>query len=181
MPYHEVVDMLLSQNKDESNQEALLIAESAKARVLLDVFSTGRIDLAKVMSDREKEEETKLNRRIVDLNNEIAQQNGKGSSDTALLKSLDEQLRSARTQYETFQDSLYAAHQELRTNRRQTQPSTLGDINSLVTLTSAFLEYVVNDSKTYLLVITKSKDGESPELRTRLDTGITGAGRPAPR
>ena len=166
VPYHEMVDMLLASNKKDSNEQALGIAESAKARVLLDVFSTGRIDLAKVMSDREKEEETKLNRRIVDLNNEIAQQNGKGSADTARLKSLDEQLRSARTQYETFQDSLYAAHQELRTNRRQTQPATLGDINSLVTLSSAFLEYVVNDSKTYLLVITKSTDGESPALRT---------------
>lgn len=166
VPYHEMVDMLIASNKKDSTEQALGIAESAKARVLLDVFSAGRIDLARVMSDREKEEETKLNRRIVDLNNEIAQQNGKGSSDTAHLKSLDEELRSARTQYETFQDSLYAAHQELRKNGRQTTPATLADINSMVTLTSAFLEYVVNDSKTYLLVITKSQDSESPALRT---------------
>jgi CHAT domain-containing protein/lipopolysaccharide biosynthesis regulator YciM len=163
VPYHEMVDMLFVSNKQE---EALGIAESAKARVLLDVFSAGRIDLAKVMSNREKEEEAKLNRRIVDLNNEIAQQNGKGTPDTARLKSLDEQLKSARTQYETFQDSLYAAHQELRANRRQTTPATLADINNLLTATSAFLEYVVNDSKTYLFVITKSRDGESPALRT---------------
>lgn len=164
-PYHEMVDMLIAADKKDSNEQALGIAESAKARVLLDVFSGGRIDLAKVMSNREKEDETKLNQRIVDLNNEIAQQNGNGASDTSRLKSLDEQLRSARIQYETFQDSLYAAHPELRRSRRQTTPATLTDINSLLTSTTAFLEYIVTDSKTHLLVLTKSQDSESPILR----------------
>lgn len=165
-PYHQMIGMLLTANKDDTNQQALLTAESAKARVLLDVFSTGRIDLARVMSDREKEEETRLNRRIVDLNNEIAQENRKQISDPARLKTLNEALGPARIEYETFQDSLYAAHSELRTSRAHTRPATFADINGLVTdSTTAFLEYVVTDSETYLLVLTKSQDSKSPILR----------------
>ena len=165
VPYHEMVDMVITSHKKDSDEQALGIAESAKARVLLDVFSAGRIDLAKVMSDREKEKESELNQRIVDLNNEIAQAQEKGTSDKTRLKSLDEQLRSARTQYETFQDALYAAHPELRTSRQQTTPATLTYINSLLNPTTAFLEYVVTDSRTYLLVLTKSQVSESPSLR----------------
>jgi len=165
-PYHQMIAMLLTANKDDTNQQALLTAESAKARVLLDVFSTGRIDLAKVMSGREKEEEARLNRRIVDLNNEIAQENRKRISDAATLKSLNEALGSARTEYETFQNSLYAAHPEVRVNRAQTRPATLADIHSLLTDPgTAFLEYVVTYSETYLFVQTKSQDSSSPILR----------------
>jgi CHAT domain-containing protein/tetratricopeptide (TPR) repeat protein len=163
VPYHEMVDMLVGSNKEESNQQALIVAESAKARVLLDVFSAGRIDLTKVMSDQEKEEETQLNQRIVDLNNEIAQHGGKETADR--VKILDEELRSARTQHETFQDSLYATHPELRTHRPQTKPATLADISGLLTPTTAFLEYVVTDSKTYLFVLTRKQDSQSPTLR----------------
>ena len=166
VPYHQIFEMLVSGNDDEANKQALLTAESAKARVLLDSFTVGRVDLAKVTSDREKEEERKLNQRIIDLNNQISQGNGKAKADTALLTSLEEQLRTARTQYETLQNSIYAAHPELRTNQARTTTATFADVKNLLTdLKTAFLEYVVTDSKTYLLVLTKSQNGESPILR----------------
>ena len=41
-PYHEVVDLLLAQNK---RAEAFVYAESARARVLLDVLRSGRVNL----------------------------------------------------------------------------------------------------------------------------------------
>lgn len=163
LPYHEMVDMLISQNKDTANHEALTVAESAKARVLLDVFSSGRIDLAKVTTSGEKGEERKLNQSIVDLNNQIAQETGK--SDAATLKRLDSQLRAARTQYDAFQNSIYAAHPELRANRAQAAPATLADINNLLTPNAAFLEYAVTDSKAYLLVLTRVDGNASPFLR----------------
>lgn len=165
VPYHEMVDMLLSANKDEANQQALLTAESAKARVLLDVFNAGKIDIAKVMSNSEKEEERALNKRIVDLNNDIAQENAKRDSDTAQLKTLNDQLRTARTHYETFQDSLYAVHPELRKGDARAKPPTLTGINNLADPKTALLEYVVTDSKTYLLVLTKTENTPSPILR----------------
>jgi len=161
-PFHEVVDMLLSQNKDESNQQALLIAESAKARVLLDVFGAGRLDLARVMSAREREEERGINQKVVDVNNKISHENGKAKSDERVLKDLDEQLKQARTRYEAFRNSLYAAHPELRTNRAM--PASMSDINLLSDANTAFLEFAITESKTYLLVLTKSDSG-LPVLR----------------
>src|SRR6266581_7065982 len=56
-PYHEMVDLLLARNDEDGRSKALLTAERAKGRVLLDVLSSGRVDLSKAMSDREKEEE----------------------------------------------------------------------------------------------------------------------------
>lgn len=165
VPYHEMVDMLISEKNDAGNQRALLIAELAKARVLLDVFNDGRIDLAKVMSDRERDEQRKLNQRVVDLNNQIRQENGKAKSDDSILKGLDEQLRQARAEYEAFQNSLYVAHPELRTNRAETAPATIAELGSFMNTSTAALEYVVTDSRTYLLVLTKNSDGLT-ELRT---------------
>lgn len=167
VPYHQMMDMLVSANKDESNQQALLTAESAKARVLLDVLTAGRVDLAKVTTDGEKDEERKLNQRIVDLNNQIGQKNAKRDSTNVLLRELDGQLKSAHSKYETFQDSLYAAHPELRTNQARTTLATFTDIKNLVTdRKTAFLEYVVTDSKAYLLVLTKDQAAQSPVLRS---------------
>ena len=164
-PYHEIIDMLLAASKDDTNQQALLAAESAKARVLLDVFSTGRIDLSKVMTEPEKEEQRKLNQRIIDLNNQIGQENTKRKSDSAVLKNLNEQLKLARSQYETFQNSLYAAHPELRTKQAQTNAATFLEFDRLhADPAAAFLEYVVTESKTYLFVLTKG-EGATPLLK----------------
>jgi CHAT domain-containing protein len=163
IPYHEMVDMLISQNRDAANEEALLIAESAKARVLLDVFSAGRINLARAMSDRDREEDRRLNQRIVDLNNQIGEENRKAKSDGSILKSLADQLRQARSAYETFRNSLYAAHPELSTNRPQTTAATMSELAPLMNENTAFLEYVVTDSKTYLMAVTESAG--SIELR----------------
>src|SRR5205807_7939828 len=82
-------------------------------------------------------------------------------SDATILESLNEQLRQARIEYETFQNSLYAAHSELRTSRPETTPTTLSEVSALTNASTAFLEYVVTDSKTYLLVLTKSDGGGS--------------------
>ena len=76
---------------------------------------------------------------------------------------MEQQLRSARIQYETFQDSLVAAHPELRARRADSLPPTLGEISESVSdYKTGVLEYVVTGSKTYLLVLTKLVGSESP-------------------
>jgi CHAT domain-containing protein len=132
--------------------------------VLLDVFGARRLDLARVMSAREREGERRINQIVVDLNNKRSQENGKAKSDERVLKDLDEQLKQARTRYEAFQNSLYAAHAELRTNRAKTMPALMSDINLLSDANTALLEFAITESKTYLLVLTKSDSG-APVLR----------------
>ncbi len=164
-PYHEMVDLLLSSRDPKTNFEALLHAERAKGRVLLDVLDGGRINLEKAMSQTEKAENRRLNKEIVDLNVRIGVENGKRESDSLLLANLNEQLRSARVKYEAFRNSLYASHPELRSKRKQNSPLSANYISGLLNRETAFLEYVVTKSKTYLFVLTK---GQSDVLDLRV-------------
>jgi len=164
-PYHEIVELLLIRNNSNSKYEALVTAERAKARVLLDVMGSGRIDLAKAMSQGEKEEERRLNNAIVALNIRIMAENNKRDSDDAVLESLNEELRSARVKHGAFQDSLYASHPELRGRLGHSPALTLNDISTLVSSQkAAFLEYMVTKSKTYLFVLTRAQ-GNALDLR----------------
>ena len=164
-PYQEIVDLLVAAKKPDSNKQALLTAERAKGRVLLDVLGAGKIDLMTVMSEREKEEDRRLNKGIVDLNIQISRENEKKNSNEALSKTLNQQLRSARIQYETFQNSLYAAHPQLKTAWSDMREPSWPEIASLADEgNTAFLEYVVMTSKIYLFVLTKDKGSDSPTL-----------------
>jgi CHAT domain-containing protein/Tfp pilus assembly protein PilF len=164
-PYHEMVDLLLIRPNQEDTFKALLFAERAKARVLRDVLSSGRIDLAKAMSEQEREEERRLNKEIVDLNRRISAESGKEESDPVLTNRLNQQLSAARLKYESFQDSLYASHAELRGQRRQPPPLAWNDVSDLVRdHRTAYLQYVVTNSKTYLFVLS-SNDGNKADLR----------------
>ena len=129
-PYHEMVDLLLTHKTPENVALALSYAERAKGRVLLDVMSSGRIDLEKVMSQSEKEKERDLNRNIVDLNRRLSEQLSKKYSDSRLQKDLEQQLRTARLKYEVFQDSVYASHPELMGRRRQLPEFFVNDLVS---------------------------------------------------
>ena len=164
-PYHEMVDLLLTSQDPKGSFEALVYADRAKGRVLLDVLGSGRINLEKAMSQTEKDEDRRLNKEIVDLNLRIRGENSKRDSDSALLRSLDGQLRSARMKYEAFQNSLYASHSELRIQGRQKSPLSADDINELLNHETAFLEYVVTRPRTYLFVLTK---GQSDALDLRV-------------
>src|SRR5262249_57415823 len=67
-PYHAMVDLLISENHPA---EALTFAERAKARVLLDVVQSGRINVTKAMTGEEQEKERNLNGQLVALNTQI--------------------------------------------------------------------------------------------------------------
>ncbi len=164
-PYHELVDLLLSQESSENKFKALVYGERAKGRVLLDVLGSGKINLVRVMSEREKEEDRRLNKDIIDLNLQISLENHKTASESARLTRLNEQLQSARLRYEVFRNALYASHPELRKQHRQTPLLRWNDIRSLVSdRNTAFLEYVVTKTKTYLFVLTKTQS-DIPVLR----------------
>lgn len=157
-PYQEMVDLSLNHQGSESVFRALTYAERAKGRVLLDVLDGGRIDPAKTMSQQEKEDERKLNTDIVILNRKVSEQIAKPNSDARVLTALNAQLHAARIKYEAFQDSLYAAHPEMRTKHGRATTLASSDLNDLVEKgKTAFLEYVVTKSKTHLFVLTKSQ------------------------
>jgi CHAT domain-containing protein/tetratricopeptide (TPR) repeat protein len=166
-PYHAMVGLLVREGRPT---DALTFAEHAKARVLLDVLKTGRVNSAKVMTGQEQEQESKLRSELVSLNTQATRAGQQESPDQAGLDELKSLRDKARLKYEAFQTSLYAAHPELRAQRGDA-PAVKGDeIAALLpNAGSALLEYLVTDEMTYLFAITKSAGAQVYALPIKRD------------
>jgi CHAT domain-containing protein len=155
--YHALVDILARQ---ERPIEALLYAERAKARVLLDVVSGNKTDFWKSLTQAEKDQQLRLNRRISDLN-ECA----KRSVDAAG-NPLYSQLDTARLEYQAFQDSIYVTHPDLRRRSGRTTELSAAEVRDLTATDTAYLEYVVTRGKVWLFVLTKDPSNSVAEIRS---------------
>ena len=169
--YHAMVEVLIEQYRrvgDTSLLEALAYAERAKARVLVDVLQSGKVNVTKAMTTDEQEKERKLNNELVSLNTQIYRE-----KDDTRRDDLKARLQKTRLDYEAFQTSLYALHPELKVQRGETKPVTLDEMRALLPdPKTALLEFVVTEDKTYLFVVsmqlpvTSDQPRRSPEPRT---------------
>ncbi|HEV7858147.1 MAG TPA: CHAT domain-containing protein [Pyrinomonadaceae bacterium] len=167
-PYLAIMELLLDQKEPG---KALAYAERAKARVLLDVLQTGRINIARALTPEEQAQERALNHQLVALNKEVYQENQRQSADTLALGQLNARLEKVRLDYEALQTRLYTNHPELVTQRGEAQPLRLEEAGGLINDTkTALLEFVSTDQRTYLFVLDRKETGGSPHLKTyRLD------------
>ena len=157
--YNALTDLFVRQGKP---LDALLYAERAKGRVLLDVLSGGRSDVVKYLTPAEKAETQRLNRKVSEVNDRIKTVQAADSS----LDSLYRQLDAARLEYQSFQDSLYVAHPNLRAWTGRTVTLTNANINELMLdRECAYLEYVVSKEQIYLFVLTTKGGANGPELK----------------
>jgi CHAT domain-containing protein/Tfp pilus assembly protein PilF len=162
-PYHAMVELLIAQNNPG---EALRYAERARARVLLDVLSSGRVNIAKAMTGLEIEQELKLKSRLAALNTQIYQEQQRGQADQNRLSQLDSLLQSARLDFEDFETRLYNSHSELKPQRGEAPVIKAEELVALLADSgSALLEYVVTDDHTYLFAITKAAGKAGVEVR----------------
>ncbi len=83
--YHLLIDLLVAQGR---SNDALVYAERAKGRVLLDVMSKGRAQITDALTQEEREEERRLNLIIVNLNNELRKERLKPVTDDAKVRQL---------------------------------------------------------------------------------------------
>ena len=157
--YNSLIELLIKQG---NTFDALVYAERAKGRVLLDVLRSGRSDIAKYLTVSEKGQIQLLNRRISELNDRIKIEE---SARSASLVSLYRQLDAARLEYQSFQNSLYVAHPDLRLRLGRTAPLTADDINNLPLNNCAYLEYVVTKEHVYVFVLTKKGGTDAFELK----------------
>jgi CHAT domain-containing protein/predicted negative regulator of RcsB-dependent stress response len=162
-PYHAMVELLIAQNDPH---QALSYAERARARVLLDVLSSGRLSVTKTMTPAEIEQERALKSRLVSLNTQISRERQRQSADQDRLNQLDSQLQKARLELEAFQTNLYVAHPELKPQRGEAPIISAQEIAALLPdARSALLEYVVTDDHTYLFAITRAEGKPEAEVR----------------
>ena len=155
--HHGMLSLLVRENQI---REALVFAERAKARALLDVLQHGRIGLQKAMTVEEQEKEHRLKAELIRLN---TQADVPGPQQAGERKS---RLEKARLNYEAFQDSLYTLHPELKVQRGEAPVINAAELTALLPdATSALLEYVVTDDKIYLFAVTKVAEKAETEVR----------------
>lgn len=159
-PYQGMVALHAKRGQPE---EAFAYAELAKARVLLDVLQSGRVNVAKAMSAPERERESRLKRELAALGAQVSRESLDQQPEQARLTDLRAKLQNARLEYEAYQTTLYAAHPELKVRRGEAQPVTLSETSQLLPDSqSALLEYMVTGEKTYLFVLTRGLNAAQP-------------------
>ena len=155
-PWYDMVDLLVSQKK---YAEALTFAEQSKSRVLLDALQSGRTDLRKSWSKEEQQSEEELRLRLVGLNSQFTTEVRKDKPDVKRVTELKTAVEKARLEYEDFETRLNLAHPKLRVQRGEAPIIKTEELAALLPdASSALLEYVVGDDKTYLFVVTKGTD-----------------------
>lgn len=159
-PYRSLVTLLTMQGKDF---EALHYAERAKGRVLLDVLSGGRGDLANVLTQSERIEEQHLIRKISEINQRIKSQ---PAGDTQTQNELYNQQDATRLELASFKDRTYVAHPELRLRSGAAHMLTLASVKTL-TFTSdlAYLEYVVTEGEVGVFIVKRNRVTNEPAIR----------------
>ena len=150
-PYYLMSDLLAAQRKDN---EALIYAERAKARALLDVLRMGKVNAGAVMTAEERTRDRDLNNQIVSLNRDIYDEKQATRPNKLRLSEFAAKLERARAEYRTFRDAIYAAHSELR-DRIAEYRSTPESLTTVVhDCNTAVLDYAVLDEKVLLFVVT---------------------------
>lgn len=161
--YNLLVELLVKQNKPA---DALLCAERAKGRVLLDVLHDGKANLAEMLTPSEMEEARRLNRNVLEPTERIRNEQAKTRSDANLLNQLYSKRDGARLEYESFQNALYSAHPDLNIRRGRVTALTLEGINELTPNKDVtYLEYVVTKERVYLFALTRNGSIDRPEVK----------------
>jgi CHAT domain-containing protein len=161
--HHGLLNVLVKENR---LQDALFLAERAKARALLDMMQQGRAGVQKQMTAQEQEEERRLKSELIKLNKQLARVTYSHKQDPDRTRTIETQLEKARLDYEAFQNKLYAAHPELKTQRGEAPIVNAQELAELLPdASSVLLEYVVTDDKTYLFAITKAPDKAEAQIR----------------
>lgn len=139
VPYHDLVDMLV---EDEKADQALAAAEKAKGRTLLDVLRSGRMTAEERMTDEDRGREQELIDRV-----EAASKAAAGM----------ETLRARRTDLDSYRAELAVRYPQLSVQRMSA--AALSDEQIFALLPdrhSAFIEYVVTERQLHEFIVRRS-------------------------
>jgi CHAT domain-containing protein len=157
-PYQALVTLLANQGK---TFEALLYAERAKGRVLLDAVRNNRTDLQNIYTEGEKAEAESLINKYHGINQRIqAQPSGE------LNNKLQDELKGIRSELVLFQERLAAAHPELLLRTGSARPLTQASVKNLTSaIDVAYVEYVVTDDKVGIFLVKRTNLTADYELK----------------
>ena len=169
--YYGMVALLIQENRPA---DALAMAERAKARVLVDVLTSPKLDPARAMTADERTASRRHTEEIAALNRQIAAARAaRPPAPAALLTELDGKLAAARRARDDAEEDFFIAHPELRVRRPPRGHDALSNaaLGGLVADgRTALLEYVVANDETFLFTVTKATGGAPdapPVVRVR--------------
>ena len=166
LPYMAMVELAFSRNRPI---DALTYSDLAKARTLLDVLRNGRIPINKAMSPEEQEKERIANAELTKLNAQLYDERQRPKPNLARIAELEPRREKARMDYETFLTSLYVKYPELKVQRGEVTPITAAEASALIPDPStAIVEFVVADEKSYLIVLTRERRSTASPLKITL-------------
>jgi CHAT domain-containing protein len=141
-------------------EEALKVAERAKARTLAEIMQMGKIDLRKRMTEGECRREEELRNQINRLSVALRSLQSQPNPDQQRLKQLQEQIAEARRAYESFRREIYLKHPDIAALKVELPPITAEQLTELLPdEKTALLEYVVSDDQSFVFVIVR-KNGQ---------------------
>ncbi|MBO0724671.1 MAG: CHAT domain-containing protein [Blastocatellia bacterium] len=161
-PWLGMISLLVSQKEFG---EALTFAEQSKARALLDTLQAGRPSLRRSLSPQERQAEEDQRLLMGALNSQLSGELRRDKPDSSRVAELKASVAKARLEYEDLENNLYVAHPELRARRGEASIIKAEEIAALLPdPSSALLEYVVDDDRTYLFAITKAAGHAEAEI-----------------
>jgi CHAT domain-containing protein/Tfp pilus assembly protein PilF len=171
-PYTAMVELAFNRHR---SVDALTYSELAKARTLLDVLRNGRIPINKAMSPEEQEKERISNAELTALNVQLYNERQRPKPNLDRIAELEPRREHARMAHEAFLTSLYVKHPELKVQRGEARPITAAEAAALIPdLSTAIVEFVVDQDKSYLIVLTGNRNKtESPLNITLYSLKIT--------
>jgi CHAT domain-containing protein len=136
--------------------DALACAERAKARVLVELLAGGKADLGKTLTPEEKQKEQALRKKVSGLRQQIIDESRKSPPDQTRLGALNAQLESARLEVRTLENTLYAAHEELKLQRADIRAVVPAELMSrLPDRETALAEFATTEDGMVLFVIAR--------------------------
>jgi len=157
MAYNNLAACLLMLGQTE---EALKVAERAKARTLAEIMQTGKIDLRKRMTEEERQQEEELRKQIARLNIALRSLQNQSNPDQQQVKHLQERIAEARRAYESFRREIYLKHPDIAVLKVELPPITVKQLTELMPdEKTALLEFVVGDDQSFVFIIVR-KNGQ---------------------
>jgi CHAT domain-containing protein len=161
--YHGMLGLLVNQKQ---TREALVFAERAKARALLDTLDQGQVSVQKSMTADQQEQELRLKSELTQLNRRLSRATQSDKPDAKVVGEIKSRLEKTRLDFEAFQTSLYATRPELKVRRGEAPIIKAEELTNLLPdASNVLLEYAVTDDKTYLFAITKAPAKAEAEVR----------------
>jgi len=150
--YHGLIRLLVAKGELE---DALVQAERAKGRVLLDALNSGT-QLAQNLSREESDQLEQLSAGLAALNKEVLSERQKDKPDQTQLTDLEVRRQHARNEIQAFMTNLGARAPQLE--KQTGLPFKMSDATSVLgNPDTAAVEYVVTDDRLYAFILTLGK------------------------